>query len=173
MRNVTEVLAGMVELARSRGHDKDAQTVQDLFHDFQMQAMTRNAIPPPEPTAQFPDSGDPDWVPSLKWKIKHPGAPRPPYILDSGFHTISDATYENMPDPTEELSSDQLGLLRQGFLTFYDLSLAILKEISNTKLGFRQKKPTKYAMVSEVSYTLQILISNDLWLEASKILRGE
>ena len=223
---MTEVLAWMVELARSRGHDNDAQTVQDLFYDFQMQEMTRNANTPPEPTVQFPlqippetrtsvgkarnvkltskpnlppadgdvepqlrksrsrsrrsrkeripsasrinpaedesiqsDSGDPDWVPGLKWKMKHPGGPRPPYVLDAGFHTISEATYENMPDPTTELSPDQLGLLRQGFLTFYDLSLHMLKEISNTKLGVGQKKTTKCGMVSEVSYTLQILMS--------------
>ena len=34
-------------------------------------------------------------------------------MLDSDFHTVTEADYINMPDPTVELSSDQLALLRQ------------------------------------------------------------
>ena len=107
------------------------------------------------------DSGDPDLnIPSLKWKTKHQGGPRPQYVLDSGFHTTTEAEYKTMPNPTMELSSDQLSLLRQGFLTFYDLPLHMLKDISNTKMGAGPKKSTKCGLVSEVSYTLQILMSS-------------
>ena len=212
------VLAGMAELSRSRGHNNayvNAYTVQNLYYDFRAQEAGRNVdttpqlipsetctpvgkvrhleltskrdVPPAdedgEPQLTEPrleslrsqkkttanttrihqageehiqsDPGETDFhFPSLKWKMRHPGGSRCPYELDCGFRILTEADYENMPDPTTELGSDSLSLLRQGFLTFYDLPLNMLKEITDAKLkNFGRKKQNKCGIVSEVSYT--------------------
>ena len=104
------------------------------------------------------------------WRIRKAGIIREKSVLDLGFLAITDAEYENLPDPILELTSDQLALLRRGYLTFYDFPQTIIIEIANTigvdKVGDKVgalifNKNTKTAMkISLVSCTVRIHMSN-------------
>ena len=86
-------------------------------------------------TSPEPDSSDSfEWIKKGTWRNPKYGTKRENYVLDSGFLPITAEEFDNIPDPTVELTLEQLALLRRGFLTFYDFHESVILEIA-TALG--------------------------------------
>ena len=122
--------------------------------------------PADEEPSQSNSSDSDQWVKVEIWRTRKPSINWEKYVLNLGFLSITDVEYENMPDPILKLASDQLALLRRGYLRFYDFPQNKVMEIAYTigddKVPANKlNKTTQTAMkISLVSCTLRIHISN-------------
>ena len=58
------------------------------------------------------NSSDSDqWCKRDRWRTRKFGIKREDYVLDIGFSAITDAEYDNMPDPTVELRLLELKMM--------------------------------------------------------------
>ena len=88
------------------------------LHGHKEGSASANHVNPTDHKPSQSNSSDSDqWVKVDRWRTRKYGITREKYVLESGFRATTDAEYENMPDSILELTSDQLALLRRGYLT--------------------------------------------------------
>ena len=136
------------------------------LHGHKEGSASASRVSPADQEPRQSNSSDSDqWAKRDRWRIRKYGIGRKLYVLDSGFRAITDVEYDNMPDPTVELTSEQLALLRRGFLTFYEFPKAMILEIA-TAIGEDKvhegiiQRNRRTAKISLVSYTLRFHVPN-------------